>query len=119
MEDYKIQLMRFICRNKLSIKDLYWDWYLNFFVRCDNVFVVDCLDVEYIESEDDLSLFEECLNLCNKDTKIASALYASKKRKWRPHNKYYFDIPKHLWDKFDECGCIRKLDQFNPHNKPI
>lgn len=112
-------LMKFIAKNKFDKNQMYWDYYLNFYVRCDNVFVDECSDVEYVEDQKDLDQLMECLRICDNNTNIAFALYAARRRNWRPQNSFYYKIPHILWSNFDACGLDRKVDQFNPKTKPM
>jgi len=92
--------------------ELYWTDDLIFYVHCNDLFFWGSVDVENIETDDNITLLMECLRQSKNN---ALLLYCARKRGMRPQGAYYKYLFKEE-DLFDNCGPEREL--WEPGNTP-
>ena len=110
-------------------EDIYWsvgeDGSIHFSVKCNDFFYFACADMEPVETEIDVRLFDRCcaelkaLDPTRDQVKEEGAtynayfvwgslLYCSRRRNMRPQKAFYRSIPEELHSRFDACGPERE-----------
>ena len=73
-------------------------------VDCNDLFYWATADLEPIETDADVELLEECLEL---DDSYGPTIYACRKRKMRPQNCVLDKMPEEVKPHFESCGPPR------------
>jgi len=116
MEEYQLNLLKLLAKHDLQ-SDISWQEDLKFYILCNDLFAWGCADAEYIESQDDVDLYEKSIEDCGADTVWVSYLFCARKRKMRPQGACYPE-DESLWPLFDACGEEREIDIGNPYPQP-
>ena len=77
---------------------------LNVSVNCNDLFYWGTADLEPIESDADLELLKECLDI---DDSYGPTIYACRRRKMRPQNCVLEKMPVDIKPHIEACGPVR------------
>ena len=73
-------------------------------VNCNDLFYWATADLEHIESDADVELFEQCLKI---DDLYGPTIYACRKRQMRPQNCVLKTMPDKIKPYLESCGPAR------------
>jgi len=73
-------------------------------VNCNDLFYWGTADLEPIESDADLELLKECLDI---DDSYGPTIYACRRRKMRPQNCVLEKMPVDIKPHIEACGPVR------------
>lgn len=106
--EFVLSLLALLAKHDLC-DSVFWNRDLRFFVYCNDFFFWACADGEEITKEN-LPELEKAIHDCEavgSRSLFGPLLWCARRRKMRPQDAYYKNLPKPTWQLFDACGEVR------------